>query len=69
MDERDPSAGTFLQQMDPVDGTFTKDTGDYSPAALVFLDFTWRLAGVRQVGDVLEWNVRPPAEAFLPAIV
>jgi hypothetical protein len=55
------AAGTFLQQMDPVDGTFTRDTGDYSPAALVFLDFTWRLAGVRQVEDGLEWNVRPPA--------
>ena len=27
----------------------------------MFLDFTWRLAGVRQVGNVLEWNVRPPA--------
>lgn len=53
-------AGKFLQQMDPVDGTFTNDTGDYSPAALVFLDFTWRLAGVRQVGTTLEWNVRPP---------
>ena len=53
--------GTFLQQMDPADGTFTEDTGDYSPAALVCLDFTWRLAGVRQLGDVLEWNVRPPA--------
>jgi hypothetical protein len=46
--------------MDPVDGTFTNDTGDYSPAALVFLDFTWRLAGVRQLGNTLEWNVRPP---------
>jgi hypothetical protein len=52
-------AGKFLQQMDPVDGTFTNDTGDYSPAALAFLDFTWRLAGVRQIGDTLEWNVRP----------
>jgi len=56
-------AGKFLQQMDPVDGTFTNDTGDYSPAALAFLDFTWRLAGVRQVGESLEWNVRPPAPA------
>lgn len=54
-------AGAFLQQMDPVDGAFTRDTGDYSPAALVFLDFTWRLSGVRQVDDGLEWNVRPPA--------
>jgi hypothetical protein len=55
------ATGKFLQQMDPVDGTFTDDTGDYSPAALVFMDFTWRLAGVRQVEDTLEWNVRPPA--------
>ena len=53
-------AGKFLQQMDPLDGTFTDDTGDYSPAALVFLDFTWRLSGVRQVENTLEWNVRPP---------
>ncbi len=44
-------AGKFLQQMDPRDGIFTADTGDYSPAALVFMDFTWRLAGVRSVGD------------------
>jgi len=55
------TAGAFLQQMDPMDGTFTRDTGDYSPAALVFLDFTWRLAGIRQEDDGLEWNVRPPA--------
>jgi hypothetical protein len=54
-------AGKFLQQMDPLDGTFTSGPGDYSPAALVFFDFTWRLAGVRAVGDNLEWNVRPPA--------
>ena len=53
-------AGKFLQQMDPMNGTFTDDTGDYSPTALVFLDFTWRLAGIRQTGDRLEWNVRPP---------
>jgi hypothetical protein len=55
-------AGTFLQQMDPVDGMFTDDKGDYSPAALVFTDFTWRLSGVRQVDETLEWNVRPPAD-------
>lgn len=54
--------GKFLQQMDPVDGTFTEDLGDYSPAALVFLDFTWRLSGVGQEGDALEWNLRPPAD-------
>ena len=51
--------GKFLQQMDPVDGTFTNDTGDYSPAAITFLDFTWRLSGVRRVGNGLEWNIRP----------
>jgi hypothetical protein len=55
------AAGAFLQQMDPMDGRFTKDTGDYSPAALVFVDFTWRLSGVRQMDEALEWNVRPPA--------
>jgi hypothetical protein len=55
-------AGKFPQQMDPVDGTFTNDKGDYSPAALVFTDFTWRLSGVRQVDETLEWNVRPPAD-------
>jgi len=49
----------FLQQIDPLDGTYTADSGDYSPAALVFLDFTWRLCGVRRVGNSLEWNVRP----------
>lgn len=31
----------------------------YSPAALVFVDFTWRLAGVREQNDALEWNLRP----------
>jgi hypothetical protein len=56
--------GNFLQQMDPLSGKFTADSGDYSPAALVFMDFTWRLAGVRQVENGLEWNVRPPAHAI-----
>jgi hypothetical protein len=51
---------TFRQQMDPVGGEFSKeDHGDYSPACLVFVDYTWRLAGVREEGDTLEWNVRP----------
>jgi hypothetical protein len=53
--------GRFLQQMDPLDGQFTPDLGDYSPAALILVDFTWRLAGVRQDGDLIEWNIRPPA--------
>src|SRR5579864_9415572 len=51
----------FLQQLDPVDGTFSPDLGDYSPAALVFLDFTWRLSGVRHIEKSVEWNVRPPS--------
>jgi len=53
----------FRQQMDPLTGVFTVDRGDYSPCALVLMDFTWRLAGVRQAGDELEWNVRPPTPA------
>lgn len=52
--------GQFLQQMDPLNGRFTPDRGGYSPAALVFIDFTWRLRGVRAVQATLEWNVRPP---------
>jgi hypothetical protein len=54
------SAMTFRQQLDPLSGVFTKeDAVGYSPAALVMLDYTWRLAGVREEGDLLEWNVRP----------
>jgi hypothetical protein len=53
--------GDFLQQMDPLSGEFTADKGGYSPAALVLLDYTWRLSGVREQGDSVEWNVRPPA--------
>jgi hypothetical protein len=55
-------AGEFRQQMDPVTGDFTmKDPGGYSPAALVFCDFLWRLSGVREQDGMVEWNVRPPA--------
>jgi hypothetical protein len=54
-------AGDFRQQLDPLTGVFTADAVGYSPAALVFIDFTWRLAGVRKIGDDLEWNIRPPA--------
>ena len=55
-------AGEFRQQMDPLTGKFTlADPGGYSPAALVFLDFVWRLSGVRRQDDQFEWNVRPPA--------
>jgi hypothetical protein len=54
--------GDFLQQMDPLSGAFTPDKGGYSPAALVLLDSTWRLSGVREDGELVEWNVRPPAK-------
>ncbi len=51
----------FRQQMDPMTGEFTESgSPGYSPAALVFLDFTWRLAGVRRLDEIsLEWNIRP----------
>lgn len=54
-------ASGFWQQMDPLTGNFTQDSSGYSPAALVLLDFTWRLHGVRAHEDRLEWNVRPPS--------
>jgi hypothetical protein len=55
--QRDP---TFRQQIDPMTGNFTQeDLPAYSPAALVMVDFTWRLAGPREDGDLLEWNIRP----------
>jgi hypothetical protein len=55
-------AGEFLQQMDPVTGIFTPDAGGYSPAALVLVDFLWRLSGVREQGNAVEWNLRPPVQ-------
>jgi len=57
---------TFRQQMDPLDGVFSiQGTPGYSPAALVMIDYTWRLAGVREDTGTLHWNVRPghPAAA------
>jgi len=55
--------GEFRQQMDPLTGEFTMaDPAGYSPAALVCLDFIWRLHGVRQQGEMVEWNVRTPFE-------
>jgi hypothetical protein len=53
----------FRQQMDPLTGDFSlEDPGGYSPAALVFLDFLWRSYGVRQQDDLIEWNIRSPAQ-------
>jgi hypothetical protein len=58
---RDPS---FRQQLDPETGDFTQSgSASYSPAALVFYDYTWRLAGVRQQEDEIQWNVRPACGA------
>lgn len=54
--------GAFLQQLDPLTGDFTPDRDGYSPAALVLLDFLWRLSGVRKQGELLEWNIRPPSQ-------
>jgi hypothetical protein len=55
--------GAFLQQMDPKSGEFTPQGQDYSPAILVLLDFVWRLYGVRESGEELEWNCRLPPGA------
>ncbi|MEH3158707.1 MAG: trehalase family glycosidase [Sphingomonas taxi] len=59
---------TFRQQIDPDTGVFTAgaDAPDYSPCALVMVDYTWRLVGVREEGeDALHWTIRPrhPAAA------
>ncbi len=50
----------FRQQLDPLTGAFTQigETG-YSPAALVMMDYTWRLCGVLETADELWWNIRP----------
>lgn len=54
----------FRQQMDPMTGQFTAGEPDYSPAALVMMDYTWRLAGITEQDDLhwpntFYWNVRP----------
>ncbi|HEV2700185.1 MAG TPA: hypothetical protein VGV09_01040 [Steroidobacteraceae bacterium] len=52
--------GEFRQQADPLDGRFTQGSpGGYSPAALVMVDFTWRLAGICESGRQLNWHIRP----------
>ena len=55
--QADPS---MRQQLDPLTGRFTQaDQAGYSPAALVMIDYTWRLVGVRQEGAAIHWNIRP----------
>jgi hypothetical protein len=58
--------GNFRQQADPLNGRFTEgQPPGYSPAALLMIDFTWRLAGICESGRQLNWNIRPghPAAA------
>jgi hypothetical protein len=56
--------GTFRQQMDPETGVFTEGgSKGYSPAALVLVDYTWRLAGIVEVAKRIQWNVRPGCAA------
>lgn len=52
---------TFRQQIDPDTGAFTagEDHPNYSPCALVMIDYSWRLVGVCEEADRLDWNVRP----------
>jgi hypothetical protein len=51
---------TFRQQVDPLTGVFTQeDAPNYSPCALVMVDYTWRLAGLCETPDALHWNIRP----------
>lgn len=60
---------TFREQLNPLTGKFTQaDEPDYSPAALVMYDYTWRLAGLREEGDELHWNVRPGCATSMSAI-
>ncbi len=56
---------TFRQQMDPDTGIFThgEDHPNYSPTALVMVDYTWRLIGVVDEPGSLSWNIRPGHKA------
>jgi len=53
----------FRQQIDPWSGEFTPAGDGYSPAMLVMLDYTQRLYGVRQEGNLLEWSCLLPETA------
>jgi hypothetical protein len=58
---------SFRPEMNPRTGVFThgEDHPDYSPTALVMIDYTWRLIGMTEAAEALHWNVRPqhPAAA------
>ncbi len=49
----------FRQQMDPVSGVFSPDSGRYSPAMLVLIDFVRRLHGTVHLPDRIEWGCLP----------
>lgn len=52
----------FEQQLNPWTGAFS--TGHaYSPGMLLLVDFVARLYGVRDVGQLIEWNCRLPEGA------
>jgi hypothetical protein len=58
------ASGGLRQQMDPLTGEFSMaDPSGYSPAALVLLDYTWRLYGVRRNGEQIEWNCGSPEKS------
>ncbi|HTB66853.1 MAG TPA: hypothetical protein VK727_11525 [Steroidobacteraceae bacterium] len=60
--------GSFRQQADPRTGRFTASgPPGYSPAALVMIDFTWRLAGMCEAGRQLNWHIRPGHPAAMGA--
>ena len=48
------AAGVFRQQMDPFSGEFSTGVA-YSPAMLCAVEFTTRLAGIRETPDELFW--------------
>ncbi len=60
---------TFRQQIDPATGAFTagEDHPDYSPTALVMVDYSWRLMGVCEEAEALHWNARPRHSAAMGA--
>jgi hypothetical protein len=56
--------GTFRQQLDPETGVFTEGgSRGYSPAALVLVDYTWRLAGITERTGLVDYNVKPGCAA------
>ena len=61
---------TMRQQVDPQNGAFTQaDEPGYSPTSLVMVDYTWRLVGVREERDRLDWNIRPRHPAARDAML